>query len=115
MGTPIRADQHEVGHNGDDSNRGQLAVSTILKWHASIYAYLMQKLKSTPEGSGNMLDNTVLVFMPEGQVRARVIDAIHAAGLVFDHAPIVGFGPNAANPHYEPVPGQDLTLSLIHI
>ena len=78
MGTPIRADQHEVGHNGDDSNRGQLAVSTILKWHASIYAYLMQKLKTTPEGSGNMLDNTVLVFMPEGGHGLQLNDATTA-------------------------------------
>ncbi|MFO0726188.1 MAG: DUF1552 domain-containing protein [Myxococcota bacterium] len=66
MGLPIRADQHEVGHNGDDNNRGQQAVSTILKWHVSIYGYLLQKLKDTPELGGNMLDNTVLVFMPEG-------------------------------------------------
>ena len=28
------------------------------------------------------------------------------AGLVFDHPPIVGFGPNAANPHYEPRPAR---------
>lgn len=66
MGTPILADLHEVGHNGDQQNRGQLAVSTMLRWHITHYAYLMQKLKNTPEGAGNVLDNSVLVFMPEG-------------------------------------------------
>jgi hypothetical protein len=25
----------------------------------------------------------------------------------FDHPPIVGFGPNAADPHYEPIAGRD--------
>ena len=48
--------------------------------------------------------------LTESQLQRRVIDAIHAKGLVFDHPPIVGFGPNAANPHYEPVPGEDLRL-----
>lgn len=48
--------------------------------------------------------------LTESQLQARVIDALHANGLVFDHPPIVGFGPNAANPHYEPVAGRDLAL-----
>jgi Xaa-Pro aminopeptidase len=46
----------------------------------------------------------------ETALQRRVIDAIHAAGLVFDHPPIVGFGANAANPHYEPVAGSDAVL-----
>lgn len=46
----------------------------------------------------------------EAQLQQRVVDAIHRAGLEFDHPPIVGFGPNAANPHYEPVPGSDAEL-----
>ncbi len=49
--------------------------------------------------------------LTESQLQLRVIDAIHAAGLEFDHPPIVGFGPNAANPHYEPIPGRDLALA----
>lgn len=32
----------------------------------------------------------------------RVVSRIEAAGLVMDHGPIVAFGANAANPHYEP-------------
>lgn len=48
--------------------------------------------------------------LTESQLQLRVMDDIRARGLVFDHPPIVGFGPNAANPHYEPVPGADLAL-----
>ena len=48
--------------------------------------------------------------LTESLLQERVVDAIHAAGLVFDHAPIVGFGPNAADPHYEPIAGKDRTL-----
>ncbi len=40
-------------------------VSTCLKWHLSHYAYLLDKLKKTPEGAGTVLDNSAIVFMPE--------------------------------------------------
>ncbi|MFZ5624772.1 MAG: M24 family metallopeptidase [Gemmatimonadota bacterium] len=48
--------------------------------------------------------------LTECQLQAQVIDAMKARGLVLSTPPIVAFGPNAANPHYEPVPGEDATL-----
>lgn len=65
LGLPIRADQHEVGHNGDTENRGQVVVSTILGWHVDIWGHLVRKLKETPEGAGTALDNSAIVFMAE--------------------------------------------------
>jgi Xaa-Pro aminopeptidase len=49
--------------------------------------------------------------LTEVALQRQVIDAIHAAGLVFDHPPIVAFGANAANPHYEPGLAGDVTLA----
>jgi len=46
----------------------------------------------------------------ESAMQAEVVAAIEAAGMYLDHGPIVGFGPNAALPHYEPRPGADRTL-----
>lgn len=46
----------------------------------------------------------------ESTMKAEVARAIGGAGMYLDHGPIVGFGPNAAIPHYEPVPGKDRTL-----
>src|SRR5262249_6781445 len=48
----------------------------------------------------------------ESLVQRRVIDALAAEGVAVDpgHLPIIGFGPNAANPHYSPVAGSDRTL-----
>jgi hypothetical protein len=66
LGLPIRADLHEAGHNGDQNNRGQLPVSTCLKWHVGIYAHLVQLLKGTLEGGAPLLDQCAIVFMPEG-------------------------------------------------
>jgi Xaa-Pro aminopeptidase len=49
----------------------------------------------------------------EVALQRQVVSMIEREGLQVDpgHLPIVGFGPNAANPHYEPMPGQDRTLS----
>ncbi len=49
--------------------------------------------------------------LTESALMERVVAAMTAEGIVPDHAPIVGFGPNAANPHYEPVAGRDRTLA----
>jgi len=48
--------------------------------------------------------------LTETALQARVVAAAEARGLVFDTLPIVGFGPNSANPHYEPHAGSDATL-----
>jgi hypothetical protein len=37
----------------------------ICRWHVEEFAYLVAKLKSIPEGEGNMLDHTLLVFVHE--------------------------------------------------
>ena len=65
LGLPIRSDLHEVGHNGDVDNKGQLPVSTLLAWHVGIWGRLVRKLEETPEGAGNVLDNSAIVFMTE--------------------------------------------------
>jgi hypothetical protein len=75
FGVPIRADLHECGHNGDATTRGQLPVSMCLGWHIGHYAYLMDKLKKTPEGAGTVLDNSVMVFMPEAGHGVQLNDA----------------------------------------
>jgi hypothetical protein len=66
LGIPMLADLHEIGHNGDTENRGQIAVSTCLQWHVDLYAHLVRKLKDTDEGAGSVLDNCAIIFTPEG-------------------------------------------------
>jgi Xaa-Pro aminopeptidase len=48
--------------------------------------------------------------LTETALQARVVAAAEARGMVFDTLPIVGFGANSANPHYEPHAGADATL-----
>jgi hypothetical protein len=76
LGVPIHADLHECGHNGDAMTRGQIPVSTCLQWHISHYAYLIDKLKNTQEGAGNVLDNSAIIFMPEAGHGQQLNDAM---------------------------------------
>jgi len=48
--------------------------------------------------------------LTESALLKRVVSAMEGEGLVPDHPPIIGFGVNSGNPHYEPVEGNDLTL-----
>ena len=75
QGYEFHADVHELGHNGDVNNRGQKAVSIMLQWHISHYAYLLEKLKNTPEGNGSMLDNCAAVFTAEAGHGRQLNDA----------------------------------------
>ena len=45
-------------------NRGILAsFNAVNQWHTAQFAYLLEKLKSYQEGSGNMLDHSIVLFM----------------------------------------------------
>ncbi len=47
----------------------------------------------------------------ETTLQRHVLLGFDRAGVVTDHPPIAAFGPNAANPHYEPQAGADRTLA----
>lgn len=46
----------------------------------------------------------------ETTLQQHVLEGFDRAGVVTDHPPIAAFGPNAANPHYEPHAGADRRL-----
>src|SRR5262245_28443788 len=50
---------------GADGVEGQRILRDICRWHVEEFAYLVSKLKSIPEGDGNVLDHTALVFVHE--------------------------------------------------
>lgn len=54
-------DVHEVGH----SNRADALVD-IVKWHVDQFAMLTEKLASSSEGGGSMLDRTAALLVFEG-------------------------------------------------
>jgi hypothetical protein len=56
---------HEYTHGQVETPRGMRILRDICRWHVEEFAYLVGKLKSTPEGEGSLLDHTCLLFVHE--------------------------------------------------
>lgn len=79
---------HEYTHGQVETPRGMRTLRDICRWHVEEFAYLLAKLKATPEGDGNLLDNTLLLFVHEhAEANAHknnglaMIAAGHAGGI----------------------------------
>lgn len=55
---------HEATHGQGDN----LSVAECIRWHMKHVAALAKKLKDTPDGTGTLLDNTVIVFVMEAGI-----------------------------------------------
>lgn len=67
-GTGLKAilgDEHILGHQPDSDVHAWGKLRVIRRWYMEQLAYLLGKLNAVPEGSGTMLDNTVVVMMSE--------------------------------------------------
>ncbi len=92
---------------------GSLVTTFAARWNEEERAGLVAAAEALAEIAQGALAQAVReggTGLSETALQRRVIDAIHARGLVFDHPPIVAFGANAANPHYEPAAGSDARL-----
>jgi hypothetical protein len=50
-----------MSHHGD--NPENLAkYAKLCTWHVELFAYLVEKMRSTPDGDGNLLDHSLLLF-----------------------------------------------------
>ena len=57
---------HEYSHlGGPHRKRQQEVMRDICRWHVEEFAYLVAKLKATPEGDGSLLDSCALLFVHE--------------------------------------------------
>jgi hypothetical protein len=58
---------HSVGHNGNFSGRTADQIRESMRiGHMDQVATIVEGLKAAPEGKGNMFDNTVIMYFPEG-------------------------------------------------
>jgi len=60
-----RLRHHDYTHTNAESPEGQRTMRDICRWHVEEFAYLLERMKSIPEGDDNLLDNTCAVFMHE--------------------------------------------------
>lgn len=63
---PLNLSDHHHGYQ-HDSVYDPNALFKIYRWFGSNFAYLLEKLKSVPEGDGTLLDNTVVLWVTEIQ------------------------------------------------
>jgi hypothetical protein len=70
---------HELSHEPDTNEKAQEKLTKINHWFAEQLAYMAKRLSETPEpgGSGNLLDNTLIVWTNElGKGNSHTLDNI---------------------------------------
>ena len=59
--TGVRAGFHSASHHGGRPERVE-AFARINPYHVSLVPYFLEKLKNAPDGDGNLLDHTVVLY-----------------------------------------------------
>lgn len=57
----VREGHHDLSHHGRNKEK-QAKISKINRHHVVQLAYFLEKLKNTPDGEGNLLDNSMIVY-----------------------------------------------------
>ncbi len=52
---------HEISHHGRNQEKLD-KLTKINRFHAEAFAYVLDKLRGTPEGNGTLLDNSMIVY-----------------------------------------------------
>ena len=52
---------HPLSHHGGDPTKIQKA-HVLNRYHMGLFAHFLQKLQSTPDGDGTLLDNTMVLY-----------------------------------------------------
>jgi hypothetical protein len=108
----INEGQHELSHKPDSDKESQDKLTRINKWYCEQLAYLADRLAKTPEpgGSGNLLDNTLILWTNElGKGNSHTLDNIPFV--------LVGNGLGfkmGRSIKYPKVPHNRLLMSLAH-
>jgi hypothetical protein len=108
----INEGQHDLSHEPDSNKEAQEKLTRINQWYCSQLAYLTQRLAETPEpdGSGSLLDNTLIVWTNElGQGNSHTLDNVPYV--------LVGNGADfkmGRSVRYDNVPHNRFLLSLAH-
>jgi hypothetical protein len=56
---------HDYTHTNAGTPGSQRIMRDICRWHVEEFSYLLQRMKSIPEGDGNLLDHTCCLYLHE--------------------------------------------------
>jgi hypothetical protein len=57
----VKEGHHELSHHGNDEKKKE-KIRDINTFHVTQFAYILDKLKKTQEGDGNLLDHCLIAY-----------------------------------------------------
>jgi len=101
---------HPLTHHGNDPEK-IARMAKINAFHVSLFAYYLEKLKSTPDGSGTLLDHSMVLY-GSGMGNPNVHDHVNLPVIVAGGG--AGKMKGGRHIHYsEPTPLANLHLTLL--
>lgn len=91
--------QHFLTWSVEDRSAHDDAVNSVIRAKDLAFQVIDERLKARRR-------------VTELEVQELIVQQLHAAGLEFDHAPIVAFGEHASDGHYAPSPQTDRALEI---
>jgi hypothetical protein len=87
-GSGVKDPFHSLSHHGEKPDTVE-TLARLNRYHVSMVAYFLEKLKNTPDGDGNLLDHSLIVYGSpmgdsnvHGHKRLPLFIAGHACGQV---------------------------------
>jgi hypothetical protein len=104
----LNESHHSMSHHGD--NPENLAKYRKLNtWHVSLFAYLIDKMKATPDGDGTLLDHSLMM------IGAGMSNANIHSHMDLPIALVGGAGGMKGNRHIAAPMGTPMSNMLVHL
>jgi len=104
----LNESHHSMSHHGD--NPESLAkYAKLCTWHVDLFAYLIEKMRTTPDGDGSLLDHSLMMIgggMSNGNIHSHMDVPIALVG---------GAGGHKGNRHVAVPMGTPLSNLLVSV
>jgi hypothetical protein len=104
----LNESHHSMSHHGD--NPESLAkYARLCTWHVDLFAYLIEKMRTTPDGDGSLLDHSLMMIgggMSNGNIHSHMDVPIALVG---------GAGEHKGNRHVAVPMGTPLSNLLVSV
>jgi len=104
----LNESHHSMSHHGDNPENLQ-KYAKLCTWHVQLFSYLIEKMRSTPDGDGNLLDHSLMMIgggMSNGNIHSHMDVPIALVG---------GAGAIKGNRHVAAPMGTPLSNLLVSV
>ncbi len=104
----LNESHHGMSHHGDNPENLQ-KYARLCTWHVELFAYLVEKMRNTPDGDGTLLDHSLLMIgggMSDGNIHSHMDVPIALVG---------GAGGLKGNRHIATTMGTPLSNLLVDV